>query len=109
MKKIVRLTERDLTRIVKRVIKESNLSPYSDEDMAEDERLDRISNEWRDSFYDAFDFDFEGAFPEYNKESDKFDDNLNDFIVDMMGEDPEHAVRVLRKEPWFRPYVKYLR
>jgi hypothetical protein len=109
MKKIVRLNERDLTRIVKLVIRESNLSPYSDEDSAEDERLERMSNKWRDSFYDVFDFDFEGAFPEYNKESDKFDDNLNDFIVNMIGEDPEHAVKMLRKEPWFRPYRKYLR
>ena len=109
MRKTVRLTERDLTRIVKRVIKESNLRPYSDGDKAEDERLDRMSNKWRDSFYDAFVFDFEGAFPEFDEESDKFDDNLNDFISDMTGEDPKHAVKMLRKEPWFRPYVKYLR
>lgn len=109
MKKIVRLTERDLTRIVKRVIKESNLRPYNDEDRAEDERRDRIFDEFRASFYDVFDFDYDGAFPEFNEESDRFDDNLNMFIVDMIGEDPEHAVRMLRKEPWFRPYKKYLR
>ena len=106
---IVNLTESDLYRIVKRVIKESNLRPYNDEDRAEDERIGGMIEEFRDSFYDVFDFDFESAFPEFDKESDKFDDNLNDFITDMTGEDPEHAVRMLRKKRWFRPYVKYLR
>ena len=109
MKKIVRLTESDLTRIVKRVIKESNLRPYNDEDRAEDERIGEMIDEFQDSFYDVFDFDYNEAFPEFNKESFRFNDKLNDFIVDMVDEDPEHAVRMLRKEPWFRPYVKYLR
>jgi hypothetical protein len=109
MKKIVRLTERDLTRIVKRVIKESNLQGFTDDEMEDEINRERMSDIWRMEFYDALNFDHLSAFPEFNKESDIFDDNLNNFIVDMMDEDPKHAARMLRKEPWFRPYKKYLR
>ena len=48
MKKIIRLTERDLTRLVKRTIMELNKSTYDSAARVADERgFKRLSNKFR--------------------------------------------------------------
>jgi hypothetical protein len=108
MKRIVRLTESDLTRIVRRVIKENK---WTDEDEKEFKDHEKSLTEYLDDFYSEFDFDYDSAFPEFSSESDKFDDKLMDYITDSKGEgvNPSEAAAMIRKEPWFRRYVKYLR
>ena len=71
MKRIVRLTESDLTRIVSRVIKEKKES-YEVED----------TEEYRDDFLMKLNFDESEAFPDFGPKYDKFMDNLDDYIID---------------------------
>jgi hypothetical protein len=97
MKKIIRLTENDLTRIVKRVIKES----YEVEDM----------EEYHDDFLMELDFDVSEAFPDFGPKYGKFMDKLNDYIIDSISDhiSPSKAVSMVKREPWFKPYIKFTR
>jgi hypothetical protein len=97
MKKIVRLTESDLARIVKRVIKES----YEVED----------TEEYRDDFLMKLGFDESEAFPDFGPKYDKFMDKLDDYIIDSISShiSPSKAVSMVKREPWFKPYIKFTR
>jgi len=103
MKKIVRLTESDLARIVKRVIKESK--------EVEDMDMERDMEEYREDFLMKLDFDESEAFPYFGPKYDRFMDNLYDYIIDSMSSDysVNKAVSMVKREPWFKPYIKFMR
>jgi hypothetical protein len=105
MKKIIRLTESDLTRIVKRVVKESNFD--MDDDFEQDMRK---YDEYHEDFYYNLDFDFDGAFgDDFNAES-AFMEELDDYIGYMSSVNTpiERAISKLKKEPFIRKYRRFL-
>lgn len=100
MKRIIRLTESDLTRIVRRVIKEKKES-YEVED----------TEEYRDDFLMKLDFDESEAFSDFGPKYDIFMDKLDDYIIDSISSNisPNKAVSMIKREPWFKPYIKFIR
>jgi hypothetical protein len=109
MKKIVRLSESDLARIVKRVIKESK--EVEDMDMERERDMERDMEEYREDFLMKLDFDESEAFPDFGPKYDKFMDKLEDFIIYSISSNisPSKAVSMIKKEPWFKPYIKFTR
>ena len=71
MKKIIRLTEADLTRIVKRVIEESKYGSFDDEEWYDD--TDRLTSK------DDFDFDYdEEEFDDFESYHGKYPSDSED-------------------------------
>ncbi len=99
MKKIIRLTESDLMRLVKRILREDRDGYYDPEPKTKRE----VARKWVESTDDTFYFEFlkkfrnkskfEKMFSEYDSEnSGSYADNLEMFIDEVVGYMPNNGV-----------------
>ncbi len=103
MKKVVRLTESDLIRLVKRVLNEERDGYYTPEPSTKRQVVKQWYRYTDDSFYSEFlkkfpnKAKFDRMFSRYDSEFSDHDEKLEMFIHDMIGSIPNNGVDDIEK------------